>query len=334
MLNPYLGRSELPKLACAAGHQGSYVSVVAGLSVALLSLRKTRACTARARQQSSILELSPYPADRLIRDRIARWIRQPPPTAYQCLVANIDLGSLLKRSRRIRHKEITSAASESLNDCNHWGTLAAGHGDEFGKIAGMADRAALGIGLREAAEQPLGRFDVHRIASLDFRQDFIRMPRKGTVLALDSLKIGHSNGPTLAGPMALPSVGAGTHQGMLEDRERIFFPPGSEEQAIADCGSDLTAVELGRLVDGSQEAEVVQPGEKVLARVDRLGETLEASALAQIVRAHSENDEKVRGRAFLARQGTEQLGQEFGLFAAPFLGISKQLLELVDEEAQ
>ena len=154
------------------------------------------------------------------------------------------------------------------------------------------------------------------------------------MLALDSLQIGHSDGPALAGPMALPSVGAGAHQGVLENRESILFLPGSEEQAVADRRVDLTAVEFGRLVDGSQEPEVVQPRQKVLARVDRLGEALEASALAEIVRAHSENDEKVRGRVLLARQRAEQLRQEFGLLAALLLGISKQLLELVDEEAQ
>jgi hypothetical protein len=121
---------------------------------------------------------------------------------------------------------------------------------------------------------------------------------------------------------------------MLKDWERVFFMPGSKEEAIADCGVDLTAVEVGRLMDGSQEAEIVQPGEKVLARVDCLGEPLKASALTEVVGAHGENDEKVRGRVLLTRQRTEQLGQEFGFLAAFVLGMPKQLLELVDEEAQ
>src|SRR5215475_4521025 len=97
-----------------------------------------------------------------------------PPTTYQCLVANIDLGSLLKRSWRVRHEEITAGASESFNDSDHPGTVAAGHRDELGKIAGTADYAALGIEFREAAEQPFGRFKAYRIAGLDFGQDFIR----------------------------------------------------------------------------------------------------------------------------------------------------------------
>ena len=205
----------------------------------------------------AVLEFSPYPADRLIPDRVARWIGQPLPTAYECLVADIDLGRLLKRARRVRHEEVTIGCLESFNDRDHSGTVAAGHGDELSKIAGTADAAALGIELRQAAEQPLGRFEVHRIAGLDFGQDFIRMPRKGTVLALDGLEIGHSDDPALAGPMALPRVGAGAHQGVLEDRQGIFALPDSEEQAVADRGVDLTAVELGRLVNGPQKAEVV-----------------------------------------------------------------------------
>src|SRR5262245_27871954 len=250
-------------------------------------------------------------------------------------MGDVNLGLVLQRSRRVRHEEITAGALESLNDRDHSGAVAACHGDELGKIAGTAGHPVLGVELRQTAEHPLGRFEMLRIFGLNFGQDFVRMRRKGVaLLALDSLQIGHCDGPALPGPMALASVSAGAHQGVLEHRESVLFLPGSEEQAIADRRVDLTTVKLGRLVDGTQEPEVVQPREEVLARVDRLGEALEAGTLAEVVRAHGENDEKVRGRVPFARQGAEQLGQERGLLAALLLGISKQLLELVDEQAQ
>jgi hypothetical protein len=134
--------------------------------------------------------------------------------------------------------------------------------------------------------------------------------------------------------VALASPGTRAHQGVLQDRESILVVPGSKEEAVADGVVDLAVVERGRLVDGTQQGKVIQPWDKVLTRIDCLGEALEAGALAEIVRAHGENDEQVRGGILFAGQGAKQFGQEFGLLAALLLRIAEQLLELVDEEAQ
>src|SRR5262249_28643754 len=49
----------------------------------------------------SVFELAQDPADRLVAHRIAHSIRQPLPAADQRLVADVDIGPILNRSRRI-----------------------------------------------------------------------------------------------------------------------------------------------------------------------------------------------------------------------------------------
>ena len=99
------------------------------------------------------------------------------------------------------------------------------------------------------------------MACLELSQDLIGVLRKCPMLALDRLQVGGGCRPALTMSVALASMGASAHQGVLEDRKGILFLASSEQEAVADCGVDLAAVKRGGLVNGAQKAEVVQPRE-------------------------------------------------------------------------
>jgi hypothetical protein len=110
--------------------------------------------------------------------------------------------------------------------------------------------------------------------------------------------------------------------------------PGGKEEEVADSGVDFAAVKPGRFVDRAQESEVVHSRDEILAAVDRLGEAREAGALADKIRAHGEDNEEAERRTVKVGDRVKDLNEEASLFAALFLAITKQLLELIDKEAE
>jgi hypothetical protein len=93
---------------------------------------------------------------------------------------------------------------------------------------------------------------------------------------------------------------------VLEDRQRILFPSGSEQEPVADRRLYRTTIEHGRFVNGAEDAEIIQVREQILAGIDGLSEALKAGAFAEIIGAHRKYNEKVRRGVLFAGYGTER----------------------------
>jgi hypothetical protein len=94
---------------------------------------------------------------------------------------------------------------------------------------------------------------------------------------------------------------------VLEDRQRILFSSGTEQEPVADCRLYCTTIERGGFMNRAKDSEIVQLGEQILAGIDGLGEGFKAGELAKIVGAHRKDNEKVRRGVLFAGYATEQL---------------------------
>src|SRR5262245_30607016 len=114
---------------------------------------------------------------------------------------------------------------------------------------------------------------------------FFRMSCQSAGAALNRGNITDSHRP--AGDIALPLLRmlARAHKSMLKHWQRVLPAAGLGKQPIADRRRDLAAVERGGIVNCAQEREIVHARKEILAAIDGLGEALEASAGAEIVRA-------------------------------------------------
>lgn len=119
---------------------------------------------------------------------------------------------------------------------------------------------------------------------------------------------------------------------MLHQRQAVWAGAHVVEQACDQVGLDPAVEHMRGVLDRLVPLLASQPGSEVQALVQRLWKALEHGTLADVVRAHRQDD--VDGHFPLPSGGQQERHEGVGLVAIAVPPVAEDLFELIDQKEQ
>ena len=185
------------------------------------------------------------------------------------------------------------------------------------------------VPLGEQTEEGLGDPTVFRVEG---EVGGVGVARQRAVDSPHRLVVGEREHDALAGPGRSRGGLPEPHQDVLHQRELVVPCAGVIEQSGGQPRLDLAVEDPSGSFDHLPALVAGQPWGQELALVERLGEPLEAAALAKVVRPHCHRD--VDRRRLLPRGLQDQGDERVGLTPVAPAGIAEDLLELVHQQQE